>query len=97
MNVLTAVSGRGPGGLTNDSSGRIVNDCHGRRTEKYTRPRAGETDIPMSPPGNLGLRSSTSGGTVDTESSPLDDRDHAYGIGGGMGHPGTTRGGYNWE
>jgi hypothetical protein len=95
--ITNTVSGREPGGLTNDSSGRIANDCHGRRTEKCTRPRAGETHIPMCPPGNLGLRSPTSGGTVDTEPSPLDDRDHAYGIGEGMGHPGTTRGGYSWE
>jgi hypothetical protein len=50
--ITNTVSGREPGGLTNDSSGRIANDCHGRRTEKCTRPRAGETHIPMCPPGN---------------------------------------------
>ncbi len=73
--IANSVSGRGPGSLTNDSSDGIPNDCRGRRTEKYTRPSAGEIHIPVSPPDNLGPHSPTSGGTVDTEPSPLDNRD----------------------
>jgi hypothetical protein len=81
------------GSVSNDRPVGIVNGFHWRRTRKYPWPSVGKTYVSMSPPGILGLHSSTSGSTVYAESSPLGVRNQGYGIREGMGHPGITHGG----